>query len=50
MIRFANPALPLSSRKNLAENILENTAKDIKLSLKSIVQSKKIGLTIAFDD
>jgi len=49
MIRFANPSLPLPSRKNLAGSILEDTAKDIKLSLESIAQSEKIGLTVAFD-
>ena len=49
MIHFANPALPLPSRKNLAGNILEDTVKDIKLSLESIAQSEKIGLTVAFD-
>ena len=49
MINFANSALPLPSRKNLARNILEDTVKDIKLSLESIAQSEKIGLTVAFD-
>ena len=49
MIHFANPVLPLLSRNNLARNILENTAKDIKLSLESIAQSEKISLTVAFD-
>ncbi|CAG8581662.1 3789_t:CDS:2 [Funneliformis caledonium] len=46
IIYFANPSLPLLSRKNLAESILEDTAKDIKLSLESIAQSEKLILQL----
>ncbi len=47
---FANSALSLPLRKNLAKNILEDIAKDIKLSFESITQLEKIGFTIIFDD